>query len=233
LTEWYAGRVHYSGEQGWGLSVDGGVFLPWVSGREVAEEDSFDSPNLKDIFRTIYRTGPIEPIDTTDAGAIDDPGRVRVEQLFRATYGDSSREVHRRLGKVRFFGVRYAFHERAVPALERVVQRLESAATTNPQLLAYLKNIGGTWAWRRISRSRNLSPHSFGIAIDLNAKKSHYWRWLKRGSALVWKNTVPQEIVDAFEAEGFIWGGRWQHFDTMHFEYRPELTSPRCRDESP
>ncbi|NUM57423.1 MAG: M15 family metallopeptidase, partial [Bdellovibrionaceae bacterium] len=26
-----------------------------------------------------------------------------------------------------------------------------------------------------------------------------------------------------FESEGFIWGGKWNHYDTMHFEYRPEL----------
>jgi len=26
-----------------------------------------------------------------------------------------------------------------------------------------------------------------------------------------------------FERHGFIWGGRWWHYDTMHFEYRPEL----------
>src|SRR5690242_16362928 len=26
-----------------------------------------------------------------------------------------------------------------------------------------------------------------------------------------------------FEQHGFIWGGRWAHYDTMHFEYRPEL----------
>jgi hypothetical protein len=31
------------------------------------------------------------------------------------------------------------------------------------------------------------------------------------------------EIVAIFERHGFIWGGRWSHFDTMHFEYRPEL----------
>ena len=46
---------------------------------------------------------------------------------------------------------------------------------------------------------------------------------------MIWKNRIPQEIVDAFEAEGFIWGGRWAHYDTMHFEYRPELTSPLCQ----
>jgi hypothetical protein len=26
-----------------------------------------------------------------------------------------------------------------------------------------------------------------------------------------------------FEKHGFIWGGKWYHYDTMHFEYRPEL----------
>jgi hypothetical protein len=25
----------------------------------------------------------------------------------------------------------------------------------------------------------------------------------------------------AFEAEGFIWGGKWAAFDLMHFEYGP------------
>jgi hypothetical protein len=29
--------------------------------------------------------------------------------------------------------------------------------------------------------------------------------------------------VAVFERHGFIWGGRWAHYDTMHFEYRPEL----------
>ncbi len=31
------------------------------------------------------------------------------------------------------------------------------------------------------------------------------------------------EIVKELEKYGFIWGGRWYHYDTMHFEYRPEL----------
>jgi hypothetical protein len=34
---------------------------------------------------------------------------------------------------------------------------------------------------------------------------------------------MPEEIVAIFEKHGFIWGGKWYHFDTMHFEYRPEL----------
>ena len=36
-------------------------------------------------------------------------------------------------------------------------------------------------------------------------------------------NHIPLEIVAIFERHGFIWGGKWSHYDTMHFEYRPEL----------
>ena len=30
-------------------------------------------------------------------------------------------------------------------------------------------------------------------------------------------------MIQIFEAEGFIWGGKWDFYDNMHFEYRPEL----------
>jgi hypothetical protein len=36
-----------------------------------------------------------------------------------------------------------------------------------------------------------------------------------------WK--PPGAVIRAFENEGFIWGGKWHLYDTMHFEYRPEL----------
>jgi len=37
---------------------------------------------------------------------------------------------------------------------------------------------------------------------------------------------IPIQIVRIFEKHGFIWGGYWYHYDTMHFEYRPELLLP-------
>jgi peptidoglycan LD-endopeptidase CwlK len=69
-----------------------------------------------------------------------------------------------------------------------------------------------------------LSNHSFATAIDLNVDKAAYWRWqsptqLETFSRKNW----PSEIIEAFERHGFIWGGKWWHFDTMHFEYRPEI----------
>jgi len=38
---------------------------------------------------------------------------------------------------------------------------------------------------------------------------------------------IPWEIILVFEKYGFIWGGKWHHYDTMHFEYRPEFL---CKD---
>ncbi len=236
LPTWYAGTVSRMPDGGWGLMVgDAGIFLPWEIdyrfGDFDAGVDSTELTSLSDIYRPPYRTGPIVPIDTSDAGRIDDPGRARVEQLFVATYGASRAEVQGRLGSVRFFGPRYGFHQLAAPALTRVVARISEQAKTNKKLLPFVQDIGGTFIWRRIKGSPNLSTHAFGIAIDVNVERSSYWRWTFKGQPMVWKNKIPQEIVDAFEAEGFIWGGRWAHYDTMHFEYRPELISPLCQGE--
>jgi len=63
----------------------------------------------------------------------------------------------------------------------------------------------------------------------LGAKPSHYWRWSgTTGEPTPYRNAIPHELVEIFERHGFIWGGKWYHYDTMHFEYRPELlvTSP-------
>lgn len=240
LTRYYTGEVSHRPDAGWGYRLDGGAFIPWraptAAGRPDGGDEDDDNPagvDLESIYRVPYVAGPIVPIDTSDAGPIDDPGRVRVEQLFLGTYGASRTEVFERLAKVRFFGLRYPFHELAAEPLRRVVARLEPQVQETPALKPFLTNIGGTFIWRKIARSKNLSTHAFGIAIDLNVDRSHYWRWTRRGEPLRWQNKIPQAIVDAFEAEGFIWGGRWVHYDTMHFEYRPELLDPSCREGTP
>ena len=86
--------------------------------------------------------------------------------------------------------------------------------------------LGGSVNWRSIAGTSRLSAHSWGIAIDLNARYGAYWRWQKSPapeSILNLRRSYPGEIVKIFEAQGFIWGGKWSHYDLMHFEYRPEL----------
>ena len=33
----------------------------------------------------------------------------------------------------------------------------------------------------------------------------------------------PEEVISIFESEGFIWGGKWDIWDNIHFEYHPEI----------
>jgi hypothetical protein len=97
----------------------------------------------------------------------------------------------------------------------------------HPEWKKYLTNIGGTFNWRKISGTNRLSAHSFGITIDINTSFSNYWQWdcgcKDENKKLTYKNRIPDGIIEIFEKHGFIWGGRWKHYDTMHFEYRPEF----------
>src|SRR5688572_14105155 len=159
LAKYYVGAAVKS-DAGWGLMLPDASFLSWDNGRpapepldgggEEEEEDGEpDLPALRDIFATRYEKGPIKPVTGDDT--LDDPGRARIDPLFKATYGSSWREVMNHLAKVKFFGSRYPFHERATPALERVTARLEQLAKDDPRLLPFFKGLGGTWHWRRIA----------------------------------------------------------------------------------
>ena len=107
--------------------------------------------------------------------------------------------------------------------LKRVGEELDKY----PELKLYVSNIGGTYKRRVVKGTDRLSLHSYGIAIDINVGESNYWQWdckcKDERKKLGYVNRIPQIIVDTFEKHGFIWGGKWYHYDTMHFEYRPEL----------
>ena len=78
----------------------------------------------------------------------------------------------------------------------------------------------GTYNCRTVADTGQPSMHSWGSAIDINTAHADYWQWHSSGGYI---NRIPAEIVAIFERHGFIWGGKWAHYDTMHFEYRPEL----------
>ena len=96
----------------------------------------------------------------------------------------------------------------------------EIEASLGAEFHKYVSKTAGTFNWRKIAGTDRISTHAFGTAIDINTKYSNYWQW---DGNMTWKNLIPIEIVEIFEKHGFIWGGKWYHYDTMHFEYRPEL----------
>ena len=90
--------------------------------------------------------------------------------------------------------------------------------------MTYVENIS-TFSWRKIKGTNRLSAHSFGIAVDINTAYGNYWKWTEESAngLLIYKNKIPIEIIKIFKKYGFIWGGKCYHYDTIQFEYRPEL----------
>lgn len=196
-----------------------GTRLPWDDGKAKTTQQRIDMPDIEDIFALGYPRPetPITPVTDPER----DPGRVRVEPLFAATYGMDAHAVESALVPVKLAGQTVRFHEKAAPALARVAKRLDALFAEDPTLRRFFKDLGGTYNHRVIAGTDHLSAHSWGIAVDIGTALSDYWR--NGPQPPTWRNRIAQSVVDAFEAEGFVWGGRWYHYDTMHFEYRPEL----------
>ncbi len=207
------------------------LFSPWEGCPEAHPDDAVDAP-LCAMFAQPYPAGD----GGRDPAPGFDPGRVRNEAFLQALYGENAVAVEKDLVPVAWFGETWKFSSRhgAADALRRVAARLEAAAAENPGLREYILPGGGTYAWRKIQGSPRLSAHSFGICIDLNIEKGVYWLWRPAPETLrKIREEYPREIVEAFEAEGFIWGGKWHSFDFMHFEYRPELVGPAAGRKEP
>jgi hypothetical protein len=226
LTASYPGfclGVEVRGDRKVYLILKNGQKLLYDDGLVKSFDDRLQRPDLKDMLAQLYRPGRGREPFRPDY----DPGRFRVDGLFSAVYGASASEVGGHLVSVPFCGVTVRFNAQngAARALESVGRELTALLAQRPQLRQYLFPLGGTFAWRPIAGTSRLSPHSWGIAIDLNSRHGAYWRDRKKTGPEVeaMRSGYPQEIVELFEKHGFIWGGKWSHFDLMHFEYRPEM----------
>jgi hypothetical protein len=155
-----------------------------------------------------------------------DPGRYRIDAFFMALYGDSESAVAKNCVAVEFCGNSVKFNGRygAADALRAVSADLTLLLAQKPDLRSYVNKLAGTFNWRKVAGTERLSNHSFATAIDLNVQKAAYWRWQPPAQLETFsRKNWPTELIEAFERHGFIWGGKWWHFDTMHFEYRPEI----------
>jgi hypothetical protein len=204
-----------------------GTRMAISDGRSKAFDELLNNPDIKDQFAIPYPLGAV----TNPPGMNEDPGRIRNEPFFLKMYGDCRRNnaVAERLEPVPWMpnrggGTVMATSVNGVSGkLREVSQALETLPTN---MTRFLVPNAGTYNCRTIANTRRLSVHAFGAAIDIAARFGDYWQWSKSTSgAFTWKNRIPMAIVEIFEKYGFIWGGKWYHFDTLHFEYRPELIS--------
>lgn len=217
-------------------AIDGN-WLVWRDGTRMALDDGkgpktfaawLENPDIKDTLRLPYPAGagPAEPAVESD------PGRARNAAFLDKMYGDCRKgEVKPRLTAITWLpGKSGQWLE--VTTVNGVAKRLQAVSDELDRLPAtfdaFLVPAAGTYNCRTIAGTTRVSAHGYGIAIDIAVHRSDYWRWASGGPAgqVTYRNRVPLEIVHIFERHGFIWGGRWYHYDTMHFEYRPELLPP-------
>jgi hypothetical protein len=160
----------------------------------------------------------------------------RCPDFFDELWGAHTRqESLDRLKTIQFLGKKVPVHSWIVDKLALVEKEINAAAQKSPEVRLWINNIGSitAWNWRTIAETQSRSFHAYASAVDIlpNAKNvdNTYWMWAARKTPKWW--TVPYEkrfhppdvVVKAFESYGFVWGGKWQFFDTMHFEYRPEI----------
>jgi hypothetical protein len=203
-----------------------GTRMPIDDGKGVkAFNTTLDEPDIKDMFLLKYPLG-----DSGLAPSLNfDPGRVRYAPLFQKMYGDcQSAGFMRNAVNVVWLPTKYGKNLKftkvngAAAALQKISNELDKLPD---RLLTYLRPTQGTYNCRAIAGTQRRSSHGYGIAIDIAAAHSDYWFRSKAGAngRIAYKNEIPWEIVRIFEKHGFIWGGKWYHYDTMHFEYRPEI----------
>jgi len=207
----------------------GDIYLLMKSGNKLLYDDKktknlnqkLANPDLQDMLEQVYPLSHISKVmDETF-----DPGRCRVYGLLKEVYGTSKQSTESRLKSVNSGYGNYQFNgnNNAAKSLKAVMTELVPLAEKNQTIKRCLFPCSGTFNYRIIAGTNQLSPHSFGIAIDLAVNKGDYWKWSSKEAASKRLNTYPCEIVEVFEKNNFIWGGKWGHFDIMHFEYRPEI----------
>lgn len=143
-----------------------------------------------------YREGPRTGEVTISSSWADDH-IVTVRHPVLAGLGHPAVEMHRKME----------------PWLVRALDRIQAAG-----LEGLLKTFDGLWVPRHKGwdPSRGLSSHSWGIAVDFNAR----WNPYQRDAAPLGAVGNVRALVPHFAAEGFAWGGHFTdpYQDGMHFE---------------
>lgn len=210
-------------------SKDGYISIVMKSGKKLCYDDRLQktldkkliNPDLQDTLEQSYPLTRVKTIMEENY----DPGRYRCYGLLSQVYGTSKQVIEYNLTKVNVGYNNYQFNKSngASSSLQTVMKELNTLAQSDSNLRKCFLPCSGTFNYRVISGTNRLSPHAYGIAIDLASDKRDYWKWASKEQGAKRLISYSNELVEVFEKNGFVWGGKWSHFDILHFEYRPEI----------
>lgn len=217
----------------------------WAGGR-LLPEDKRDQKEKSSPILYFYPESLVDPAEMT----AEQLGRLKENALAESAenalgspmyfydylYDSFERKnLESHIKEIPYLGLSMKIHERIEKNVRNVEKRIFEAAKTSSAVRKFLQELTiDAFFWRVIKGTERKSFHSLGIAIDVLPKNLHgkasYWAWTRDKIGDGWmflpfseRWFPPREVIDAFEAEGFVWGGKWGIWDNMHFEYRPEL----------
>jgi len=226
------------------MEIDGRT-IHWAGGRMIPSEEFAEAESFTPIpfYRYPAALQPVAPLSPEEKLEIEsrvanrdrNPPK-RNPAVYNAIWKISNEaEAEGQIIREIFLGHSIRIHRDIAGILAKIQAELLQKAGADAELKRFLDSIESIsgFYWRPIARTASLSYHSYGVALDIIApnpeKKPTYWLWA-RDIVKDWyqipleKRLLPPESFwRVFESHGFVWGGKWFYFDTMHFEYRPEV----------
>lgn len=182
----------------------------------------------------IFYVYPLEPLTEPLSPPAEMP--TYCTDVLESLWGDSETEIRDHGRSVTFLDHRMFVNELLVAPLANVEKDVLRAARNRPVVASWVEEMEITYSfsYREIAGSPTRSQHSFGLAVDFVPRsyggRAVYWRWSRALDGEGWHSipldhrwSPPTAVIEAFERHGFVWGGKWAHFDAIHFEYRPEI----------
>ncbi|MBO7486373.1 MAG: M15 family metallopeptidase [Spirochaetaceae bacterium] len=236
---------YYNNGNDWVISLNNKEFC-WADGRLLPKDkaDKFSDYDPQQIYP--YTGKPRNPAEYTKEkiALLKQKGTQEAlqkekpvdESFIIELLGVKNRIItEEKIVKSQLLGHRLNIHKYIKDKISTISNEIESLAAKDKEIADFIKTVYETsgYNWRTIDgTNERRSCHSYGIAIDVlikNNKKTTYWEWER-----VWNPdwmlvpqkrlwTPPEAVIKSFEKQGFVWGGTWDEYDTMHFEYRPEL----------
>ena len=220
--------------------------LFWCEGRFLPESELKNAgkywPILYNYSRTIPDPKDFTPEDIAKIKEFSSPqnrksGPMTPPFFYDVIYDCKTRvAIEQHIVKISFLGKSTNVHKKIVEPLKRVEAKIKELSQTDSEVKTFMDTLLSCdcYNWREISDSRNRSFHSMGIALDILPRgwgqKNVYWAWRRDLEPDTWmllplerRWMPPEPVIDAFESEGFIYGGKWIIWDNMHFEYHPEV----------
>lgn len=240
------GRVERRGED-WALQV-GSRWFYWAGARLLPEElmtragdydpHPFYWVELDPSRRPAWTDEQVRQIERQMSLREADPPR-RHPGFFDALWRvQDETSAYARMKSTFFLGRRLEIHRELLEDLAAVEEEILELAVNDAEVRRFIAGLSSVegYNWRPIAGTASRSAHSYGMAVDLLPRsyggRQAYWRWSRQPNRpwfrKAWDNRwmPPQKVIEAFETRGWVWGGRWTLFDTIHFEYRPELLPP-------